>query len=318
MARGRSPSTRPRRELFKDLLHVHRGERRGILMLMLVLGLLSGWVVYEQWFHTPPPADLGALRAELEQWMAGRAEIAIPSSPVVADLQPFDPNTLSRAEWMALGLTERQADAVLRYREMAGPFRVKADLARVRSLPPSIRDRIQDLVLLPDSLPRSDARRVAAKRFSSTDSSARYTGSARPERVVHPVDVNVADTMELVGLPGIGPAFARGIFRYRERLGGFISLEQLAEVRVLADKPEAVERIRELLFVGEGPLRKIPINSVTVEELAAHPYVSWKVAQGLVNYRQQHGPFRSVEGIRGSVLVNDSLYHRLAPYLSVE
>ena len=41
------------------------------------------------------------------------------------------------------------------------------------------------------------------------------------------------------------------------------------------------------------------------------------VAQGLVNYRKQHGTFRSVPEIRSCVLVSADLYRKIAPYLTI-
>ncbi|HRP00652.1 MAG TPA: helix-hairpin-helix domain-containing protein, partial [Flavobacteriales bacterium] len=133
-----------------------------------------------------------------------------------------------------------------------------------------------------------------------------------------PVEVNTADTTMLIELPGIGPAFARGIVRYREKLGGYRSLEQLSEVYVLRDKPDAVARITPLLVVDTLMVRRIPINTCTVEDLAAHPYAGWKVAKALIAYRAQHGPFIAVEGIRGCALIDEDLFRKLAPYLRVE
>src|SRR5690606_31133336 len=109
-----------------------------------------------------------------------------------------------------------------------------------------------------------------------------------------------------------------GIVKYRERLGGYHSLDQLAEVCVLQDKPDAIARMRELLVVDTLLIRRIPLNTCTVEELAAHPYIRCKLAKPIIAYRQQHGPFREVAGIRAIPLIDEGLYRKLAPYLSVE
>ena len=126
------------------------------------------------------------------------------------------------------------------------------------------------------------------------------------------------DTTALIALPGIGPAFARGIVKYRDGLGGYRSLDQLAEVYVLRDKPEAVARLKELLVVDTLALRRIPLHTCTAEELAAHPYIRWKLAKPIIAYRHQHGPFNDVAAIRSIHLIDEALYRKLAPYLSVE
>ena len=44
------------------------------------------------------------------------------------------------------------------------------------------------------------------------------------------VEINTADSAELMRLNGIGASFSRRIVKYRNLLGGFISKEQLLEV----------------------------------------------------------------------------------------
>lgn len=297
---------------------MHSAERRGSLVMMGVLMILFGWVVYEQWIRPPEPVDLAPLRLEFETWMAEqRAERDAP----MPEPFPFDPNTLEREGWLALGLSHRQVDGLERYTAKGGRFRVKRDLAKVYSLRPEQIERLLPFVLLPDSLPRTQRPQRERPHRKTYERVAAAPGDGpveRGARVRAKVEVNTADSLQLVALPGIGPAFARGILRYRERLGGFLSLDQLEEVYVLKDKPDALARMRELLVVDTLMVRRIPINTCTVEELAEHPYVRWKLAKPLIAYRAQHGPFAKVEDIRGCVLVDEEVFRKLAPYLSVE
>ena len=297
---------------------MHSAERRGSLVMMGVLMILFGWVVYEQWIRPPEPVDLAPLRLEFETWMAEqRAERDAP----VPEPFPFDPNTLEREGWLALGLSHRQVDGLERYTAKGGRFRVKRDLAKVYSLRPEQIERLLPFVLLPDSLPRTQRPQRERPQRKTYERVAAAPGDGPVERVTWvraKVEVNTADSLQLVALPGIGPAFARGILRYRESLGGFLSLDQLEEVYVLKGKPDALARMKELLVVDTLMVRRIPINTCTVEELAEHPYVRWKLAKPLIAYRAQHGPFAKVEDIRGCVLVDEEVFRKLAPYLSVE
>lgn len=310
---------KPLRQQINDLLHLHSGERRGFLLLMSLILLLSGWVVLEQWIIQPDRTDLVPVRERMEAWMAERraAENEKGSLP---EPFPFDPNVLERKEWLALGFTARQVDGIERYMAKGGRFRVKRDLARLYSIRPGQYERLEPFIMLPDSL----TRRTYDTRSRKGADRAQFDGARFPERKdLAPssqrlVEVNTADSAALVALPGIGPSFAKGILKYRELLGGFASLDQLAEVYVLQDKPDAVARMWELLVVDTLGITKIPINSCTVEELASHPYVRWTLAKPLIAYRQQHGPFREVRDIRGCVLISEEVFRKLAPYLSVD
>ncbi len=307
------------KEQFKDLLHLHRSERRGTIMLVGLLSLLMAWVIYEQWLRVPPPADLEALRARVDSWIAARKDttMALETMP---EPFPFDPNLLERQEWLALGLSPRQVDGIERYRSKGGRFRTKRDLARMYTIPPEQYQRLEPFILLPDSAPaRQKYERRDAPKYPRYE--AREKASPKAERTWTPralVEVNSADTTALIDLPGIGPAFARGIVKFRDRLGGYHHLDQLAEVYVLKDKPDAVERLKDLLVVDTLMIVRIPINTCTVEALAAHPYAGWKIAKPLIAYRKQHGPFRNVADITGCAVVDEVVFRKLAPYLTVE
>jgi competence protein ComEA len=325
-------ANKPVKEQLKDMFSLHMSERRGSLVFMAILTLLSAWVIYEQWLYTQPTVDLEPIKKELEAWVAERQAVEAGDSIPAMEPFPFDPNEIDRSDWNLLGLSDRQIDGIMRFQEKGGKFRVKNDVARMYTISPELYARLEPYILLPDTLvkptpepraPRSfeDRPRFAERPTTRMDTLGQHQPRTWPERErtpIAPMEVNRADTTELVTLPGIGPAFARGIVKYRESLGGYISMDQLAEVYVLRDKPEAVERLKEILYLDPANVRRIPINSATPEDLAAHPYISWKVANGLVNYRNHHGAFPDVESIRGSMLVNDSLYMRIAPYLTVE
>jgi DNA uptake protein ComE-like DNA-binding protein len=179
---------------------------------------------------------------------------------------------------------------------------------------------LKPFILLPDSFVRRSHPDRPANRSTLWDTAATVEGdrSGYPRTEPRKVELNTADTAALIALPGIGPSFARGIVKYRSMLGGYVTLDQLAEVFVLKDKPDAVEKLKELLILDTLVVQRIPINSCSVEELAAHPYARWRLAKPLIAYRTQHGPFAQVADIRGCPLVNDTVFRKLAPYLSVE
>jgi len=306
------------REHVKDLFAMHASERRGVLLLCMILLALSVWVWYEQWYRTPTQQDLAPLQARLEQWIAQRPELR--ADTVQPTLFPFDPNTIGRDQWKALGLTDRQVDGIQRYQQKGGTFRTKKDLGRMYSIKGEQFAALAPFILLPDSFVRGGkkerkpyAHKATEQRSATIRERGPYTPFVRMQ-----VELNTADTVALIALPGIGPSFARGIVKYRNRLGGYVSLDQLAEVFVLKDKPEAVLKLKEILILDTLAVRRIPINTCTVEELAAHPYCGWKLAKPLIAYRNQHGPFKIVNDIRGCVVIDEAVFRKLAPYLSVE
>ncbi len=311
--------TKTVREQIRELLGMHAAERRGVIMLLAALIALMGWAIYQQWFREPDMVDLAPMRAELEAWLAAKDGADVQADVATVEPFAFDPNTIDRDQWLALGLTPKQVDGIQRYMNKGGRFRTNKDLGRMYSIRPEQFERLKPFILLPDSAPSrgySDRPRTYARDTTRRQWPERKPYEGRP--MLSKVEVNTADTNSLVALPGIGPSFARGIVKYRESLGGYHSLDQLAEVYVLQDKPDAVIRLKELLVLDTLMVRRIAINACTVEELAAHPYARWKIAKPLIAYRTQHGPFKQLADIKGCALVTEEVFLKLAPYLSVE
>lgn len=61
------------------------------------------------------------------------------------------------------------------------------------------------------------------------------------------VNINTAELEELLSLPQIGEVRARAIIDYREKYGGFISVEELSEVEGFSES--LLENIRAYLTV---------------------------------------------------------------------
>jgi DNA uptake protein ComE-like DNA-binding protein len=52
--------------------------------------------------------------------------------------------------------------------------------------------------------------------------------------------------------------------------------------------------------------------------MKAHPYIKYRLANAIFQYRQQHGNYISVEQIKKILIITDEMYQKAAPYLSVE
>ncbi len=130
------------------------------------------------------------------------------------------------------------------------------------------------------------------------------------------IEVNTADTTGFKTMKGIGSYYAQKIVAYREKLGGFYSIEQLKEVYGI--KPDVIEQNKQRLTIDTAHIVKINLNTVTKEKLREHPYIKWNIANSIVMYRLSHGNYESVQNIQNSDLVNDELYRKIVRYLTVK
>ena len=128
------------------------------------------------------------------------------------------------------------------------------------------------------------------------------------------VELNSADTLTLQLLHGIGPAYARRIARYRDRLGGFTNKAQLLEVYGFT--PELLEHIGPSLTIDTTDIRRMDINSVELKQLIKHPYIEYYQARDIVRLRNKGVVFRTADDLRAVPSMADSTLERLLPYIS--
>ena len=130
-----------------------------------------------------------------------------------------------------------------------------------------------------------------------------------------PINLNDADSATLLPLPCIGPALASRIIKYRNRLGGFYSIEQLKETYGITDSTFQI--IADKIIITPNSWKKISINSITLEELKLHPYFKWDIAKQIINYRNANGPFHSLDDFKKIIPLTEEIIDKFKPYLEI-
>lgn len=137
--------------------------------------------------------------------------------------------------------------------------------------------------------------------------SVRYTAKSRP---LEPLDLNSADSTELVKLPGIGPANAMRIIRYRKRLGGYSNIRQLTEIEGLPDS-----LMKWFIITDTVQVSKIQVNKATLTELRHHPYLDFYQARAIVEFRNERGMIKGPGQLSFMEEFTAQDLIRLEPYL---
>lgn len=156
------------------------------------------------------------------------------------------------------------------------------------------------------------------QKVSDSQSGNKQNRSVKPraQRQSAPIaDLNSVDSVWLKKIYGIGPVLSQRIVKYRDLLGGFCSLDQLNEVYNLPEETITTLKARVYLDLDKNPVKKLDLNQSVTVTLAQHPYISFKLANAIVAYRKQHGPYQSAEDLKRIHLVDDSTYLRVRPYL---
>lgn len=135
---------------------------------------------------------------------------------------------------------------------------------------------------------------------------AHYQAKIKPgEHIV----LNTADTTQLKMVPGIGPYFARKVVLYGERLGGYVSLDQLDEIENFPLDA------KDYLVIENAHPRKLNVNQLSLNDLKKHPYINFYMARAITDYRRLHGPLRSLNDLRLSKDFTPEAIARLLPYV---
>ena len=226
------------------------------------------------------------------------------SSPQGA-LFTFDPNTATLAEWMQLGVREKTAHTIQKYIQKGGKFYKPADIKKIWGLHPKLAERLMPYVSIA----------VVQTASGSAPQPVVNTRKIYNERTIAAVDINVADTNAWKALPGIGSKLSQRIVSFRDKLGGFYTVDQVSEVYLLPDS--TFEKIRPHLVLQTRSVKMININKATLEELKLHPYLRYPLANAIISYRLQHGNFSSVADIKKIMIITDDIYAKISPYLSV-
>lgn len=204
----------------------------------------------------------------------------------------FDPNAISFKEWGRLGVEDRISNRIKKYLVAGGQFKEASDLYKIYGF---------DSVKITELIPYVKIVQRFKQNFPT-------------EQLF--VALNSSDTTQLKQLPGIGSVFSSRIVKYRNLLGGFVSKDQIMEVYGISK--EKFIRISPMLVLDSIHVRKIKLNSYSAAKLRKHPYISFRMGDDIVRFRDRNGKFSAVNQIRNHKIVSDSIFIKLVPYLDLK
>jgi len=218
----------------------------------------------------------------------------------------FDPNTLTVEGWKRLGIREKTANTIQNYISKGGHFSKPEDLGKIWGLH---EDEVSRLIPYVRIAQRENGKYVSTEKKEYANPPEK-TGSGKI-----PIDINSADTSVLIALPGIGSKLANRIIAFRDKLGGFYKVDQVAETYALPDS--TFQKIKEKLVLGNAVLKQVNINTATLEELKAHPYIRYTIANAIIQYRNQHGNFTAAADLKNIMIITAEIYSKLEPYVTI-
>lgn len=284
-------------------------ERNGTLVLaVIILLIILGWVALPQ-LDRPWRPERDALDREMRKFIASADSTEVKVGIEKTEVLPFDPNTASLELLLSAGLKTRTANNLIRFREKGGRIRSAEDMKKLYGITSEEWNAIRDKVLVGTNSQTLGNRRDS---FPSENTQLQPGSNKGPEWRV--VELNSADSLALESLPGIGPVLASRIIRYRERLGGFISLSQLLEVYGM--KPEWYEKLVTHLRVDSSQVHPLDLNRIRSEAELRHPYLTPWQTQAIWKYLSMGRKVTSSRELIDNKLLRKEEYEKIKPYLT--
>ncbi len=218
-------------------------------------------------------------------------------------LHNFDPNTVSKNQMEAMGFPASLITNIENYRSKGGQFYQKEDLQRLYAF------REEWYPLMAPFIQIQKAKASYTKRDKKTY--PKYK-----KKTYEPIDLNTATAEQLDKQWGVSPKVAANIVKFRDKLGGFYTADQVREVYTLPDS--VYEHNKDLWSVSNPQIRKININTASYDELNAQPYIrKYRYAKLILNYRKKHGKFTSLDDLTKIRGIESSTLNRIKPYLKL-
>lgn len=209
--------------------------------------------------------------------------------------------------WQQLGINDRTIKTIKNYTSKGGRFYQAEDLGKIFGLKKEDYNR-----LLPYVRIEKDPKVVSGEKKTGD-----IVVDQQPRKKFNElIDVNTADTSSFIKLPGIGSKLAARIVSFRNKLGGFYTIDQVAEVYGIHDT--VFQKIKHLLVCPAPLVHKMNINTVTLDTLKAHPYIKYQIANAVIQYREQHGKFKSATDIKEIHLVTGEILQKILPYITID
>lgn len=216
----------------------------------------------------------------------------------------FDPNTASDEELTAVGFSSKNIKTIRKYQDKGGSFRSAEDLKKLYGVDQEVLDKILPMV------------EITNNNAKPNPSNIDTTNRNKSKKTFEIVEINTADSVSLVKLYRIGPSLASKIINYRSKIGGFLNLNQLTEIWGFDE--DILYDLQGKITVDASRAKRLNLNDVDLETLKQHPYYKFKLSQAIVNYRLQHGKFKSMTDLRNIRIVNDSIFKLISIYGYVE
>ncbi|MBI9053844.1 MAG: helix-hairpin-helix domain-containing protein [Bacteroidales bacterium] len=299
---------------FKEYFNFTRRERNGLFVLLLILFILIfvnayvnnktyGSIVqidkkfqedvenFEKSLELIESKEIQKVNSYNKNKKYKKASWKIVENPF-----DFDPNTIKKTQLKKLGFSNSQIKVLLNYRKTGGVFYEKEDLLKIYGIKERQYKHLEAYIKIKKEL-KEKPDYVSQK-----------------ETLIQ-VEINSANTEEIIELKGVGDSYAKRILKYRDLLGGYIDKNQLLEVYGMDSSRFFM--FSEQIVINDSLIIKMNVNKVKFKTLLKHPYLNKYQVQSIMKYRELIGKFERIEQIYENNLLSKEDYFKIEPYITI-
>jgi DNA uptake protein ComE-like DNA-binding protein len=271
-------------ETIQSFFKFSREQRTGVFLLftiIIALQLVYFFVDFSAFSKDSP---------EKENWLSLQSQIdSLKQEKLdyVPKMYPFNPNFITDYKGYKLGMSVSEIDRLFAFRKQNKYVNSAKDFQSVTKVSDSLLNAISPYFKFPDWV-NNKKEFAAYKKYDNT-------AFAKKEKIAI-IDINQATQEDLIKIYGIGEAISIRILKFKESLGGFVSMEQMNDIWGLS--PEVIENLNTHFKVSALPkLKKIDINNASIKELSEFPYFKYPISKNIVTFRSMNGDFKNSDDL---------------------
>lgn len=228
------------------------------------------------------------------------------------DIAVMDPNRMDYFDWRNAGLNPGLSNRIISYRLNGGYFNSIEELLDIYGITDSLLEFLQPYLALNNRFEKNQMIEFDKSFTVKNKKVSVQKDLANNENIIF--NINACDSTDLQSLKGIGRIRASRIIRYRNNLGGFADKNQFKEIYGMDSL--SLRNLDKYCTIDSSEIDKIEINKIGFKELLNHPYCDYTMTKIILNYRDQHGDFKSKKDFNNIYALDQEKLNKLFPYLS--
>jgi len=299
----------------KSYFSYSRRQMRGLLVLVILILIVLFFPLIHDFFKEDEVWDHSEFKEAIQKIKMAQQVLTAKEDSAIQVLSSFDPNTATFEELQMLGFPDKQARTLIKYRASGGKFRLNEDLKKVYGIDNNFYQQIEPYIHIKKSLFLDEKKAPIHPIGNAQTKQEEAKRDVPKDDPALSIEINTADSTQLIRIRGIGASFARRIITYRNFLGGYYHQEQLLEVYGIT--PEILEKIRPQIAIDTSSITKINLNTADFKTLNSHPYIEYSDTKKILKFKELMGAFKSVDELNVNHLMDSVRFRKVKPYLAV-